>query len=189
MKRPTFFHGVFVAALLGLAGSAFVAAFIPFLGTVTVARLVIPGLALAYLLYLVPRSGERAGRVTTFALWSMMAVTTWLLVPSFAFYLLIHAGAIWLIRSLYFYSGVIPAVMDMTLNGFSVVVALGTLHRTGSVFLAIWSFFLVQALFVAIPATLQKRSRSINPTISGDGDEFERSRRQAEAALKQLIAQ
>ena len=65
---------------------------------------------MTYLLYLFPHSDRRAGRVTTFALWSVMAIANWLFVPSFAFYLLIHAGALWLIRSLYFYSGVVPAL-------------------------------------------------------------------------------
>ncbi len=181
MKRPTFFQGVLVAALFALAGSAFVAAFVPFLGTVTVARLVVPGLALAYLLYLLPQSDQRVGRVTTFALWSLMAIANWLFVPSFALYLLIHAGALWLIRSLYFYSGVIPALMDIGVNGLSVVAGLSALHRTGSVFLAIWTFFLVQALFVAIPATIRRNAAT--STLDG----FEHSRRQAEAALRQLI--
>ena len=186
MKRPTFFQGVLVAALFALAGSAFVAAFVPFLGSVTVARLVVPGLALAYLLYLLPRSGHRAGRVTTFALWSVMAIASWLFVPSFAFYLLIHAGALWLIRSLYFYSGVLPALIDIGLNGLSVVAGLSTLHRTGSVFLAIWTFFLVQALFVAIPTAIRGTTASATATLDNG---FERSRRQAELALKQLIGQ
>lgn len=184
MKRPGFFHGVLVAALFALAGSAFVAAFVPFLGTVSVARLVIPGLALAYLLYLLPHSRERAGRVTVIALWSAMAIAAWLFVPSFVFYLLIHTGALWLVRSLYFYSGLVPALMDIALNGFSIVVTLSTFHRTGSVFLAIWVFFLVQALFVVIPATIR---RNPVPNAAACTDEFDRSRRQAEVALNQLI--
>ena len=184
MKRPTFFHGVVLAGLLGVAGSAFVAAFLPFLGTVTVARLVVPGMALAYVLYLLSRSDQRTGRVTILALWSVTAVAAWLFVSSFTFYLLIHAGTIWLIRSLYYYSGIVPSLLDFTLSGFAAVFALGTLHRTGSVFLAVWAFFLVQALFVAIPASLRRRQAA--PAAADDA--FDRSRRQAEAALAQLAA-
>lgn len=185
MKRPTFFHGVIVAALLAIAASAVVAAFVPVLGTVTVARILIPGLAFAYLYYLLSQSGERTGRVTTLVLWSVMTLLTWWFVPSFALYLLIHTGAIWLVRSLYFYTGVFPALVDLALNGLCVVIALGTLARTGSVFLATWSFFLVQALFIAIPRTMLRRSVA-RPSAADDA--FEGSRRQAEAALRQLIA-
>ena len=185
MKRPTFFQGVVVAAVLGLAGAAFVAALLPFVSTVSVARLLIPGLALTYLAYLVPRSEQRCGRVTVFALWSIFAIGTWIFVPSFAQYLLLHAGAIWLIRSLYFYSAAVPSLMDLGLSGFAAVLALGTLHRTGSVFLAAWSFFLVQALFVVIPTSLSRRRSGATP---GDEHEFETARRRAEAALRQMIA-
>lgn len=188
MKRPGFFRGVIAAAVLAIGASAFVAAFIPFLGTVTVARLVIPGLAFAYLLYLLPMSGERVGRVTTFSLWSLMAIGAWLFVPSFSFYVLIHVGALWLIRSLYFYSGIVPSLMDIVLSGGAAIVALGTMHRTGSVFLATWAFFLLQALFVTIPASLRKKTVPVSPPERRD-DGFERSRRQAEAALKQLVSQ
>lgn len=183
MKRPTFFHGVVAAVVLAIAASMFVAALLPFVGTAAVARLVVAGLALAYLLYLLRQSGERTGRVVTLTLWSALAVATWWFVPSFALYLLIHGIAIWLIRSLYFYSGVFPALLDLGLSGLGAVFALGTLARTGSVFLAVWCFFLVQALFVAIPATVRK-SPAPPPAAN---DTFERSRRAAEAALKQLI--
>jgi len=189
MKRPGFLQSVVVAAVLAIAGAAFVAAFLPFIGTVTVARLVVPGLALAYLLFLLSRSEERSGRLTTLALWGAMAIASWLFVSSFTVYLLIHAGAIWLVRSLYFYSGVLPALADMGLTGTSVVFALGTLFRTGSVFLATWTFFLMQALFVVIPATLVRARAADSPATPAGNDDFERSRRQAEAALKQLITQ
>lgn len=184
MKRPTFFHGVAVAIVLGLAASLFVAAMLPCVATATVARLVIPGLALVYLLYLLSQSAERTGRVTALAAWSAMTLATWWFVPSFPLYLLVHVAAIWLVRSLYFYSGVFPALLDLGLSGLSAAFALGTLARTGSVFLAAWCFFLLQALFVAIPATMQRPAANTRPE---DADDFERARRQAEAALRQLI--
>ncbi len=187
MKRPGFFHGVAAAAVLGFLASAFVAVFIPFIGVGAVSRLVIPGLALAYILYLFSRNDERTGRATTVVLWSAMTLATWWLAPPLPFYLLIHAGAVWLVRSLYFYSGVIPALMDMALSGLSIVTSVWALSRTGSVFLGTWCFFLVQALFAAIPSSIAAKSRA--GAIPQTGNEFERARQQADAALKQLITQ
>ena len=69
MKRPSFLHGVLVAAVLGFFASAFVATLTPFVGLGAVLRLVIPALGLAYLLYLLSRSKERVGRITTLSLW------------------------------------------------------------------------------------------------------------------------
>ena len=135
MKRPTFFHGVIVAAVLGFFASAVVATLTPFVGMGAVLRLVIPALALAYLLYLFSRSQERVGRVTTLTVWGALAVLTWWLAPPLPLYLLIHVAAIWLVRSLYFYSGVMPALMDLGISAFSVSATVWSISRSGSVFL------------------------------------------------------
>lgn len=186
MKRPSFLHGVLVAALLGFFGSAVVATLTPFVGLGAVVRLVIPALGLAYLLYLFSRSEERVGRVTTLALWGVLAAITWLVAPPLPLYLLLHVGAIWLVRSLYFYSGVMPALMDLGLSALSVSATVWAISRSGSVFLATWCFFLVQALFVAIPpAVNNKRREQCNTAV--ESETFEAARRQADQALRQLF--
>ena len=120
MKRPSFLHGVIVAAVFGFFASAVVATLTPFVGLGAVVRLVIPALGLAYLMYLFSRSPERVGRVTTISLWSALAVVTWWLAPPLPLYLLIHVGAVWLVRSLYFYAGLVPALMDLGISALSV---------------------------------------------------------------------
>lgn len=186
MKQPAFFSGVVAAAVLGLIAAAFIAVFTPFIGIGIATRLLIPGLALGYLLYLFSRNAERSGRLTTVVLWSGMTVALWWIAPPLPFYLLLHAGAVWLIRSLYFYSGVFPSLIDMGLTGLSLVTAVWSLSRTGSVFLGTWCFFLVQALTAAIPRSMSTK-RQAPPALPDDG--FESARRRADAALQQLISQ
>jgi hypothetical protein len=188
MKRPGFLHGVVVAAVFGFFASAVVATLTPFVGFGSVIRLVIPALGLAYLLYLMSRSKERLGRVTTLSVWSALAIVTWWVAPPFPLYLLIHIAAIWLIRSLYFYSGVLPALMDLGLNALSISAAVWAITRSGSVFLATWCFFLVQALFVAIPPTIRRKTKPVRNTAV-ENETFEQARRQADAALRQLFTQ
>ena len=188
MKRPTFFNGVVVAAVLGFFASAIVATLTPFVGLGAVVRLVIPLLGLAYLLYLLNRTAERVGRVTTLTLWTAMAAITWWVAPPLPLYLMVHVGTIWLVRSLYFYSGVMPALMDLGLGALSVSAAVWAITRSGSVFLATWCFFLVQALFVAIPPAVQRQAKPEQSTPV-DNENFERARRQADAALAQLFTQ
>jgi hypothetical protein len=185
MTRPGFLQGVMAAAVLGFIASAFIVVFTPFIGIGLVTRLVVPMLALAYLLYLFTRNDEKTGRVTTLVLWSAMTVATWWLALPLPLYLLIHAGAIWLVRSLYFYTGVLPSLMDMALTGLSLVASVWALSRTGSVFLGTWCFFLVQALFTAIPRSIG--NKPVPEELAATSD-FERARRQADAALRQLIA-
>ena len=188
MKRPTFFHGVIVAAVLGFFASAVVATLTPFVGLGAVVRLVIPALALAYLLYLFSRSTERLGRVTALSAWTVLAAVTWWIAPPLPLYLLTHVAAIWLLRSLYFHSGVLPALMDLGISALSVSATVWAISRSGSVFLATWCFFLVQALFVVIPPAV-KRSHSAERNTAADGEKFEHARRQADQALRQLFTQ
>jgi hypothetical protein len=187
MKRPSFIQGVIVAAILGFFASAVVAALTPFVGLGAVIRLVIPALGLAYLLYLFSRSTERLGRVTTLAVWSALAAATWWVAPPLPFYLLIHVGAVWLVRSLYFYSGPLPALIDLGISTLSVSAAAWAITRSGSVFLATWCFFLVQALFVAIPPTPQRAKSAPGRPVNDDN--FDNARRQANQALRQLFTQ
>lgn len=188
MNRPSFIQGVVVAAILGFFASAVVATLTPFVGLGAVIRIVIPGLGLAYLLYLFSRSRERVGRVTTLSLWAVLTIATWWLAPALPLYMLIHVGAIWLVRSLYFYSGVLPALLDLGLSTLSVSATVWAITRSGSVFLATWCFFLVQALFVTIPPAVKRRQRAHADTAPEDAN-FEHARRQADQALRQLFTQ
>jgi hypothetical protein len=185
--RPGFFHGVAAAALLALAASALVVVLTPFIGLGSVIRLAAPLLALSYLLYLLRSTGARTGRIVTLSAWGACSALAWWFAPSLPFYLLLHAGAIWLIRSLYAYSSLIPAVIDLALSALAVLIFAWAFMRTGSVFLATWSYFLVQALWTFVPHKL-RRSRAI-ASMAADHTGFERARRQADAALHQLFSQ
>lgn len=188
MKRPAFFHGVVVAGILGFLASALVATLTPFIGLGAVLRVVVPAIGVAYLLYLLNRSEERVGRLSMLAAWSVLAAATWWIAPPLPLYLMIHVGAIWLVRSLYFYSGVMPALMDLGLCAFSLSAATWAISRSGSIFLATWCFFLAQALFVAIPPAMRRR-QEVPRNADAAGENFERAKRQADRALRQLFTQ
>ncbi len=74
--------------------------------------------------------------------------------------------------------------MDLGLCVLSLITFSWAFMRTGSVFAATWSYFLVQALWVAIPPSIQRRNATQEPA-SGN-ERFERARRQADEALRQL---
>jgi hypothetical protein len=188
MKRPTFITGVVVAAVLAFFASAIVATLTPFVGLGSVVRLAIPAMGLAYLLWLFSRSTERLGRVTALTAWTVMAAITWWVAPPIALYLLIHVTAIWLIRSLYFYSGVMPALMDLGLSALSITATVWALTRSGSIFLATWCFFLVHALFVVIPPAINKK-HSAEPDMQAASERFDTARRQADEALRILFTE
>ena len=186
MRGPTFLNGVLVALVLAFVTSAAIATLVPFVGLGSVVRILIPVVTLAYILYLVRMSHERLGNIATISVWSVLAVATWWIAPPLPLYVLIHVGSIWLVRSLYFYSGVVPALADMLLSALAIAGFIWAISRTGSVFIATWAFFLVQSLFVAIPRSI--KSRHDRPATAGNG-KFEQARRQADRALKALANQ
>ncbi len=185
MKKPAFIHGVIVAASLAFVASAIIATLTPFVGFLSVVRIVIPALAFAYLLFLFRSSRERTGRLTTLFAWGVLAVVTWWISPPLGIYVLVHVIAIWLVRSLYFYAGVFPSLLDLGLSAISISAFVWAIERTGSIFMGVWCFFLVQALFVAIPRSITRRKT--RPAAVAENDRFERARRQADQALQQIF--
>jgi hypothetical protein len=184
MKTPTFLEGVGIALAASLVGSVTHAALAAVVGAGAL-RLIVAGLALAYVAYLLARSPGRVGRVTAFAAWGAMAGLLWLAAPPLALYLVLHLGAIWLVRSLFFHSSLLSAAADLGLSVLSLAAAVWALVHTASLPLGIWCFFLVQALFVAIPPSLASRAAVDRQDRD---DPFEHAHRVAEAAVRRLTS-
>lgn len=183
MSRPGFVSGALAAAGLAVLAGTTAGLLSPFTGFAAALKLAVPLVALGYLSYLIRAQRQRTGRVVTLTLWAALAGALWWadapLVPT----LMAHAGALWLVRALHAYSGVIPALTDLGLTAFAVLAGAWALARTGSVALATWTLFLVQALWVVIPPRLPGPATG---TPNPDNRRFERARRQADEALRQL---
>jgi hypothetical protein len=185
MKQPTFPEGVSVALAASLAGSMLYTAMQVLFPGVPMLRLLIAGLGFAYVIYLLNRSPERVGRITTVAAWVVIAGVLWFAQPPLLLYVCVHLGTLWIIRSLYFYSSALSAFVDLGLNGLSLAAAIWAVTRTGSVFLGIWCFFLVQALFVLIPKSVHRNRGNAQASREGE-DRFQRAYRVADAAVRKL---
>ena len=181
--RPSLGTGLAAAFVLSACGAALLAALSPWLGGAAALRAVIALLGLAYTLYVIGRSGERVGRITTVACWIVIASGAWLFGLPLVGYVLLHVGLVWLVRSLYHYSGLLPALADLGVSVLGAAFAAWAVQRSGSAWLALWCFFLVQAFHALIPATLTQRSRAA-PDLADDA--FARAHRAAEAAVRRL---
>ena len=182
MKSPTFLEGVFVALSAALAGTLAYSAFGLVLPGAVSLRLLIAVLGLGYLLYLLGRSRERIGRVSILASWLGVAGLLWVLSPPLSLYLLVHLAMIWVARSLYFHQGPLGAVADLGLTCLGLIAALGAYLHTGSLFLSLWCLFLVQALFVFLPARMGGGRKQ----GSDEEDGFRRAHQAAEVAVQRL---
>ncbi len=186
MKTISFFEGVIVAVIASLVGSVVFVGLASLFGGGGLFRLLVTGLAFAYLLYLLARSHHRVGRVSVIGIWLVISLAGWILIPSTLLYLVIQLCLIWLIRSLYYYSSVLAALLDLALVGLSLMSAIWAWHNTHSLLLSLWCFFLVQALFVLIPRQLGSRKTTAKPVR--DTDRFERAHRAAQVAVRKLTS-
>jgi len=185
VRRPRFLPGVLLSAAFAVFAAAAFAVLSPFTGSVQAFRLIVAALGLVYVGYLLRTSGEATGRLTVLSLWLAAALAAWWFFPPLPLYLVIHVLLVWLIRSLYFHSGLLPALADLGLGAAALLLSAWAASRTGSLLIATWSFFLVQALYAAIPDAARATPRG----SSGQDDlRFERSRREADRALKQLVS-
>lgn len=185
MKRETFLNGAIVAFVLAAGGGIAFLALKPVFGAAFVLRGLIAATSGGYVLYLLQRSDERAGRVAVPALWLVVAGVIWALAPGVPAFTLAHVGLIWLVRSLYFHAGITAALLDLGLCGAGFLAALAAAASSHSVFLTVWTFFLVQALFVAIPTVL--RTDTPDPATHAD-ERFQRALTTAEAAVRRVYS-
>lgn len=183
MKRPSFFQGVVLALIAALLGEVLFVALAPLTGSVSALHMVIASASFAYILYLLRASDERLGRVVALSGWLLITVVTAWMGPPLVLYLLIHVGMIWLVRALYFYSSLMPALADLGLNALAMAAVVWATVQSGSLMLALWCFFLVQALFVLLP---WEPGRAHGSTTTTDPDKFEQARRSAQTALRKL---
>jgi len=184
MKTTTFFDGVLVALVTSLVGSASHYVLSSLFADNLVIRFLISSLTLAYILYLLNRSNEKTGRITVIATWSVITILTWLVWPPAPLFILINLAAIWLIRSLYFYSSLFSSLADLALTTISIVVAFWAASHTDSLFLSLWCFFLTQALFVLIPSSMKASKPNTNAT--NHNADFQHAYQVAEAAVQKL---
>jgi len=183
MIRQTFIQGAVLALVFALAGAvAFTSLKLLFVSGALL-KLLITAFAGVYILYLRAVSGEKTGRLAVPALWLACAIATWVFVPGVSLFLISHLGIVWLIRALYFHSSVLPALLDLGLCAIGALAAIATARHSHSIFLTIWSFFLVQALFVAIPSLI--KTRHTEPADQPE-QRFKRALRTAEDAVRRM---
>ncbi len=187
MKSMSFLRGVGIAFAIALAVSVLFSVLTSVGSSFAALRSLVPAAGFAYLLILMARSPHRSGRVTAILAWAVAAVGLWFFVPGITAYFLLHGLLIWAIRSMCWYRSPLSALMDLGLTLMSLAAAVWAGQHTGSLFLSVWSLFLVQSLFVLIPTGTGSEHRVTAPTMD-DEDPFVRAERVAQTALRRLAA-
>jgi hypothetical protein len=159
MKYPGIIDGVMVAVIIAVGVGIATLALGGFTTLGELLNLVLPWATLVYLVYLFKRSDARIGRVVAIAAWAVVSLACWLFDLHLSQQALAQAGIVWLVRSLYFHNSILAALLDLGLVGTGLLAGAWALINTGSAAAALWSFFLLQALFCWIPAFDPSRDR------------------------------
>jgi hypothetical protein len=173
--------GIGFGLVASLAGAVAYHACAPWLGAALAIRAVIILLALATALWILQRSRARVGRVVAFLAWLVLLGALVVFDPRLWLWLLALTLACWLTRSLYRYQHLTQALIDAVLAGFALMAAIVALRSSQSLFLALWSYYLVQSLTALIPAGSAEADAA-----PPEEDPFERAQRSADAALRRL---
>lgn len=183
MKTISFVNGVVVALALAFCGSVLFATLTPIFSSAAVLRSIVSLLTLGYLCYLLTQSTVRIGRVTAFALALAVTAVCLFLQPSLLLYLLVHIGLIWLVRCCYFHNSLTGALADLGFCALGFAAAVWAAERSGTLFLALWCFFLAQALVLPV---LRHRANGGDKTLPDERETFRRAYRSAESALRRM---
>jgi hypothetical protein len=184
MSRDGFWRQAGIALLLSATGAVLHLASSPLLGPAIALRAVIVGLAAAYLGWLLHDSRARTGVLVSLVAWLFVSAGLCVLDPAIAAWLLVQSLMIWLLRSLHRHDTLMAAVADAVLGALAVAAALATAGTTHNLFLTLWSYFLVQAMFVFLPSSRMPLAAAAS-AIAPD-DAFSQSCRTAEDALRRL---
>jgi hypothetical protein len=187
MHRPTLLEGILVALVLSLSVSPLVVFVQLAVGSLLAWKIGVMVLAYTYMCYLLTRSGRRSGRVTLglLALTVLLAsIVCNLRLPTI---LLLCVTLMWAVRSFAYSRSLVSALLQGGVYVLGCGAALIVYGNSGSLALAIWSFFLVQAAFVLIPAQCMHRLATPGGTTrGGTPDGFGQAYHAAEQALERL---
>ncbi|MCB1607447.1 MAG: hypothetical protein KDI71_10775 [Xanthomonadales bacterium] len=133
----------------------------------------------AYFVVWLSWAGKRSGRLVAISLWLVMGAGLLVLNPGLSAWLLLPSILIWLARLWFRSAGPLAALADAALCSFALAAAIVSADHSHSLFLALWCYFLIQALNPFLPGTSPAAPRA-------HSDPFDAAARQAEAALRRL---
>jgi hypothetical protein len=187
MRRPTLLEGILVALVLSLSVSPLVVFVQLAVGGLLAWKLGVVVLAYSYMCYLLARSGRRSGRVTLGLLALTVLLVSLVFNLRFPTILLLCVTLMWAVRSFAYSRSLVSALLQGGVYVLGCGAALIVYGNSGSLALAIWSFFLVQAAFVLIPAQCMHRLATPGGTTrGGTPDGFGQAYHAAEQALERL---
>lgn len=185
MKTPGTIDGLVFAVLIAAAATLVRLLLGGVISNSALFQLMLLSTTLVYLIYLLRCSGARVGRLVTPVGWCAASLGCWLFDASILLQVLVQAGVIWLVRSLYFHNSLIAAALDGVLVASGIATGAWALVNTGSAVAALWCFFLLQSLFSWIPDFSARQAGTPGRQLQ-ERTRFEAAHRVASDAVRKL---
>lgn len=190
MSAPTmtlrgFWPEIALGLALSLASTAVFSALRPLLGSQDALRLVLLGCTAAYTLWILRNAEVRSGRLVSAAAFAALAVALLAWNPMLWSWLAALVGFVWLLRSLYRHDSLLAALTDAGLCMLAIAAGVASLQHNHSLWLALWCFFLTQALHHLIPRGWGARPAPTSQPSAG-ASAFDQAYRASEAAFARL---
>ncbi len=187
MKRPSLLAGIAFAFVVAIFAAPLwwgLKTTLPFFWALRIGT-VVP--YLAYCTYLLLAARARVGIITLPAVNLVIGVILFSLPISNSLVVSTFAVLVTLNRSLLFHRSLVSVASDGMVSGLGLMFAGYLFSATGSVPAALWSFFLVQSVFVMIPPRFSEGGLPFSSAEKDEVDPFQRSQRQAHEALQRLV--
>ena len=184
MSKPSFWRSVLLALAISVVGAVLHSVLAGVFGRALSLRLVVLVVALIYVLSLLYQSPLRSGRVVAVIAWLALSGLLLGFNPALSVWLILQTGFVWLLRGLQGYDSLISAGIDALLCAFALSAAVATAMHSQSLWLTLWTYFLVQALHVFVP----RRMAAADPVRPVPANDFDSAFRNAEMALRRLSA-
>ncbi len=185
MKRPSILQNIGLAIVLTIvAATAGILSFGMFSSTVS-SKLVIILVTLFYLVRLVSCSQLRAGKLILNLGCLVLLLGGGLFFEQLGSLLVMATVMIWMVRSFLYYSSIVASCADLVLCLMSLVGFAFSFNSSHSIGVAVWSFFLIQALHSLIPERFGVTGHAAEEDQSVH--RFDRAYRSAEQAIQQIV--
>ena len=184
MKSPSLSSGIGFAFFAAIA-TAILTLSLPIVLPLLAPKFTLALITIAYLYYLIRRSGEKTGRVVIGSISIGVSLIALTIEMSLFEFILIELGLIWIVRSLYLRARPLPALLDGLLVIAGVLLASWGILQTQSLAIAVWCFYLVQALFIEWPDKLF--TKNVDTEIeTSDQQRFDQAWQVAQQAVEKL---
>jgi len=142
---------------------------------------------LVYTSHLLVTAHRRVGNITLSAANLSLAIALFALPTGNSIVLVALVALVSLNRSLLFHRSMLSFAADGFVSGVGIVFAGYLFSSTSNLPAALWGYFLLQSIFVMIPPRFSDSAESFPAGEQDPVDPFQRSRRQAQAALQRLV--